>query len=508
MAKSHIVSHKLLARNLAANWVGVLVDVLIAFFLTPFIVAKLGLAVYGIWSLLNSLISYMGLIDMGVRGSVGRFLNHYMALKDNAKLNQVLSSAVIFLTCAGVVLFLISYFLGQNFSLLFQKTPASLESEIAIALPLMALAIWATFLGAVYRSVLASMDRFELVNAIMIVSQLVRAGAVVYVLLKGYSIVGLAAVSLIIAVANMGFFALVAARLLPDLALWRLRWSKERFLEIWRFGIVAFLTRSSSQLIYQGDQIVVMVMLGPTAVGVYSIASMLIQYAQRFVDQVGGTLYPSIMRAGSLRDVEGLRTLYFRKAKISFFIGILLYAGFTGFGGDFIHLWLGKEFDAAILVLVILSGGEIAGLLSSCGGSILFSLNKLRFNLLAALGEALLNLSLSVMLVAFTDWGLAAVAAGTLVSAILVRGLIHPFYTSHAIDLKYSKYVLTVILPAVLTFALTAVFFRGFETVLDVQSWFSLLLAASVAAVIYLLFAKRVFFPSFRIFSYLSGQAR
>ncbi|MCX5737716.1 MAG: polysaccharide biosynthesis protein, partial [Proteobacteria bacterium] len=60
---------RIYARNLATNWVGYGTNVAVAFFLTPFIVHSLGDIRYGIWSLVMSLVGYLGLADMGVRPS-------------------------------------------------------------------------------------------------------------------------------------------------------------------------------------------------------------------------------------------------------------------------------------------------------------------------------------------------------------------------------------------------------------------------------------------------------
>src|SRR5580765_5542459 len=56
-------------RSLVTNWVGYAANVVVAFFLSPFIVHTLGDSGYGVWSLLMSIVGYVGLIDLGVRVS-------------------------------------------------------------------------------------------------------------------------------------------------------------------------------------------------------------------------------------------------------------------------------------------------------------------------------------------------------------------------------------------------------------------------------------------------------
>ena len=57
MQKAHLPSRSVLVRNLLANWSGLVAEVLVAFFLTPFIISHLGTAAYGVWSLANGVIA-------------------------------------------------------------------------------------------------------------------------------------------------------------------------------------------------------------------------------------------------------------------------------------------------------------------------------------------------------------------------------------------------------------------------------------------------------------------
>ena len=55
MPAPSIVDPRTYVRNLLANWIGVISETAIAFFLTPFVLASLGEARYGLWGLLNAL---------------------------------------------------------------------------------------------------------------------------------------------------------------------------------------------------------------------------------------------------------------------------------------------------------------------------------------------------------------------------------------------------------------------------------------------------------------------
>ncbi|MDH3360559.1 MAG: hypothetical protein OEL55_06775, partial [Desulfobulbaceae bacterium] len=58
--------------NAASNWIAMVIQILIGFFLTPFVISHLGQSGYGIWVLIGSFIGYYGLLNLGVGAAVTR----------------------------------------------------------------------------------------------------------------------------------------------------------------------------------------------------------------------------------------------------------------------------------------------------------------------------------------------------------------------------------------------------------------------------------------------------
>ncbi len=91
-------------RNLMANWVGYCAPLVVALLLTPFIIGRLGAERYGVLTLMLSVSGYLGLADMGIGVSIGRYVNLYMARREGDKVNHVINSAIPFFVLAGLVL--------------------------------------------------------------------------------------------------------------------------------------------------------------------------------------------------------------------------------------------------------------------------------------------------------------------------------------------------------------------------------------------------------------------
>ena len=61
-------------RNVLSNWVALVVTAVISFVLTPILVHGLGHFYYGLWILVGSLVDYFGLLDVGIRTTLQRFV--------------------------------------------------------------------------------------------------------------------------------------------------------------------------------------------------------------------------------------------------------------------------------------------------------------------------------------------------------------------------------------------------------------------------------------------------
>jgi O-antigen/teichoic acid export membrane protein len=95
-------------RSVLSNWGAYAFAVIITLFLSPFVVHHLGNATYGIWVLISSLTGYLGLLDLGVRGAVTRYVAKFHAQAKNDDASKVVSSSLAIFMVAGVVAILIS----------------------------------------------------------------------------------------------------------------------------------------------------------------------------------------------------------------------------------------------------------------------------------------------------------------------------------------------------------------------------------------------------------------
>ena len=486
------ISARTFVRNLAANWVMLVAEVAVAFLLTPFIVSRLGLAAYGVWGVLNSVIGYLGLVDLGIRGSIGRFVNYHLGRNEPREVNEVIVTSLAFLSAMALLAFLVSFVVAAFFGTLFPKTPAELLDDASLVLPLMALGLWFAFSSAIFRTVVAAFDRFDLINLVGLVFLILRTAATVAVLWAGWGLKGLVLVNVVNNALGTWALLAVARRLFATLQLRRALVSRTRFREIWKFGVVSFGSRTASTLAVQTAPIVAMTFIGPKAVGVYGIAQMLIQNCQRVVEQLGVTIYPTIMKLGGTGERAAMRAAFEWYSRAVLLVGGLLYFGVIVFGAPFIDLWLGPELAAAPPLAAILACSELATVFTSTATLTLFSLGRLRVQFTIAVLHALSIVLLSVLLTGPLGFGLTGLAVGVLLPSIAFAGFAYPRAAARAIDLPLRPFYLRASARLLLVAALALAVFAGAARVVGVESWPRLLTAIAASTLVYLLLAAPV----------------
>src|ERR1700719_1951896 len=79
-------------KSVVGNWSYLVVVSIVAFVITPFVVRHLGNAAYGIWALVLQLTGYMGVVDVGLRSALVRFVSRFQAQGDQESLDRLLNS--------------------------------------------------------------------------------------------------------------------------------------------------------------------------------------------------------------------------------------------------------------------------------------------------------------------------------------------------------------------------------------------------------------------------------
>src|ERR1035437_1838796 len=288
-----------IARNVLFNWFGTIANLSVAFFLSPFIVHRLGNVAYGVWVLAIGAMAYLGLLDLGMQSAGLRVVAKGHTQNDHQGASEAISAALWVRLQISALILVLSAGLAAVFPLVF-KVPAELAGDARKAILLTGVKMAITMSIGVVAGVLSALNRYDLQNYLSMVQTAVRVIGVVAVLRTGHGIVAIAVCELIAVLIYNALLVWVAHRLYPQLQILLNKPKRETLKRIWTYSSYAFLTTVAVQLIYQTDYIVVGKFVSVAAVTYYAIGYSLCSYTSQAINSMGATFVP----AASTRSEE------------------------------------------------------------------------------------------------------------------------------------------------------------------------------------------------------------
>jgi O-antigen/teichoic acid export membrane protein len=406
----------------------------VGFFLSPFILHRLGDVAFGVFVLANSVVAYLGLLDLGMQSSVLRFVSKGHTKGDHEGASDALSAALWVRLQISALALLLSAGIAVVFPHVF-KVPPDLASEARKALLLLGLTTALSMSIGVVGGVISALNRYDLQNYVSLTQTAIRVLGVVFVLRTGHGIVGIAISELVATVVGNLLLVWIARRLYPELQIQLKKPKRETLRQIWSYSFYAFLTTIAVQLVYQTDNLVVGAFVSASAVTFFAIANNLCRYATQMVSSMGGTFVPAASTYEAAGDTASLLMLYKNGTRATLMISLPILITFIVRGPSFIGLWMGPEYaHSSGIVLIILSIALFFSYANRTAGAIAFGVEKHKTTALWSIGEGVANLALSILLVHW--YGIYGVAIGTMVPSLVVQVILWPRYISKLVGLS------------------------------------------------------------------------
>jgi O-antigen/teichoic acid export membrane protein len=430
---------KRLALNVVMNWAATAVNMVVPFFLTPFVVRHLGAVGYGVWILAVSTVSYLALLDMGMRSAIIRYVSKAQAREQPQEATAAIHAALWFRCIIAAGVGVISFILAALTPHIF-KIPADMMRAAQITVLLCALGVAVTLMGGVFGAVLAALNRFDLLSSITITQTLTRAVGVLLILFSGHGLVALACWELIVLVLVAFATTLCAMKTFPHC---RMRPSKPDMTVlrmIWSYSFTTFIFMIAVQIVTNTDNLVVGAFLSVSLVTFFSIGSSLVAYSSQVSSALSTTFTPMASGLEASGRMDDLRRMLIRGTQATLALSLPISAGLFFRGGTFIRLWMGPEYQVVSENVVrILTVAMFFGIADATAGSIMMAIEKHKPMARWAVFEAVFNLGLSIVLVKTV--GLYGVAWGTTISTIITHVAFWPRYIDKTLQVSPRTYL-------------------------------------------------------------------
>jgi O-antigen/teichoic acid export membrane protein len=421
-----------------SNWTAFAVSVIVAFFLSPFVVHHLGNIAYGVWVLVNSSIAYLALLDLGMRGAVTHFVAKHHARGEHLESSSAVSSTLAIRALIGLVVLGASVVLAVFASKIFH-IPVDMAGAAQWAIVINGLTLCFSLFFGVFSGVLTALQRFSLASGLAIAQTVISTAGTVWILSKGSGIVALAITQLTTALVSGIATMLVCFWAYPELRLTFGFLDSNIHPELWRYSFYLFVIAATSQVIYYSDNLVVGAFLSAEAVTLYAIGGRFIDYLGQLGASFAQTFMPLASNLAAQDQQDKLRRLLIQGTRAALFVtipigGELFFRSYT-----FIGLWMGQQYarpSGLVLRILLLSTVVLAG--NRVGGNIVFGLGKHKPFALWQVCEALANLTLSIYLVRKN--GIYGVAWGTVLPSLVTQIVLWPRYLSKLLGLSIWTY--------------------------------------------------------------------
>ena len=401
----------------ATNWFAFAATLAVSFFLTPYLIAALGRPRYDVWCVVESVLAYFTLLDLGVAACLVRAIAGYTSAPDAERVNRIATCCLAVLLAAGAVAFAagapILWALSERL-----ESKAGDPGDVLPFMLLMLLNLALTLPLSTFPCILDGLQRFAAKSAVRLVGLALRTVGFLIVVERWHSLLPLAVVSLVTNLLEHAAMAALSFRYLPELHLRGRHIDRDTLRTVRISSTDAFLAMLAGRITVQTGAIVLGLFLPAGQVTFFATAGRLVEYAKSLLRTITATLMPGVAALDARGDRAGIRNLYLNATRWLLYFVLPVQVGLLHFGAPFLRRWVGEDFvPGAHPALAILSCTLTIGVAQSVASRLLYGLGRLRWFARAALGEALLNVLLMIALIG--DWGVEGVAVAVAVPNLI-----------------------------------------------------------------------------------------
>jgi O-antigen/teichoic acid export membrane protein len=424
-------------KNVGWNWLGAAVNLIVGFFISPFILHRLGDEAFGIWVLIFSLTGYYGVFDFGIRSSIVKYVAECHATGDRERLNKIINTA--FFTYSGVAIVLIavvgsgSLFLGS----VFHFSPGVEHSARALFL----VVGFAAALGlplSVFAGVLEGLQECYALNATQATASVLRALLIVLSLHHGMGLLTAALITVALPLLSYGMYAWKVMRAVPFQLGFRCL-DRSTFRQMLQYSLLSFLSIVAFRLRFQTDAVLIGAMLSSSAITYFSIGSKLLNYSFLVMAGLGQIFVPMSSQFDAAGDKERLRKLFVLGNQACALTVFPIGAVLVMLGKPIIDVWVGSRYESSYLILLILLVPSILSHVQGGSRQILYGTGRHKVLAIVSLGEGIVNVGLSIAFIHY--WGVVGDAFGTALPLTLTSVFFLPPYLCRMLNVSLADFL-------------------------------------------------------------------
>jgi O-antigen/teichoic acid export membrane protein len=470
-------------KNIFSNTFLFLLQTLINLWYTPFLVRRLGSALFSFIPLASSVTNYFSIFTFSINKAIKRHITIELEKGNTRQANQIFNTNLVatLLLISAVMPFAVGLVLLAP--ILF-NIPSGMERTVQYLFTFVIAAFLLTTYSLNFSLATFARNRFDLRNLVALGARVAQILVIVGLFsLDQPSLIYVGVGMLLAALFNLAGDLFLWRKLLPVLKIRRHEFHRENLKLLFSTGLWNFIYQAGFILFLNVDMLVANRALDLNLAGMYGALLVIPKNLRIFSVAIGEVWGPSIMTKFSQSDMPGVDKIMRSSIKLSGLTLALIAGLIAGLSDPFLTVWLGPNFKSMIWVLVLMVLPLCTNLLDRPFLDIFISMNKLRLPALVSFGLGISNFLLAALLTPRLGvFGL--VLAGGLTLTINYSMII-PIYAAIIMDLPWWHYLKRLVLILFVTLIVAGISWL-IAGLYSLTSYLHLILVGGLVSVIYL----------------------
>lgn len=414
------LNRKQVAGGATISYILILLNALYGIALMPYIISNIGSAEYGVYKTISSLSSAFMVLDLGLGGTVMRYIARFKADHEENRISNFLGMCFVEGIIMSAIVVIGSVFIYFSIDSIYAK--GLTVSEILRARQLfvfLAVSVVCHIFENILNGIITGFNQFIIGNGIKLIRLILRLSLMFILLVFFKNSVVLVAIDLLLII-GMIIVEILYIRINLRITIRYASWDWALFVESFKYTILVFATSIVAQVNNNVDNVIIGAIVNSVSVTIYSLGLQIFSMFGELSIAISGVMLPTVTNYLKTDDKQMTNTkqLIIRVGRIQFSLLAAAFVGFVILGKNFIRIWMGSSgHDDIYYLSIILMFPALFELCINVCISILRAKNMLGFRTLTLLLSTGLNLLITV--VGTYYWNYYGAALGTSVSFIV-----------------------------------------------------------------------------------------
>lgn len=390
-------------KNISYSFLSYLILPVITIISTPLLIANLGLANYGYWILINSVIGILGITNFGLGNTIVKYGSKYIADRNENEFQKLISFGLFISCIIALIVTASTFYLGKSLAIFLTAGSQEFPEVVISLFQLTGLVISIKIVGGIFSAIILSYQRYDVVSKINIIVNFISTLVITFLAIYTNEIKNLIYVLVLSNILALVIFYFYAKKKHSIIKL-DLRIEKNLFKEWGAYSLYAWLQVIISAVYTQFDKILVSSLLGPQALGIYSACLQLAVKIHELFTSASGYLFPKFSDFYEKSQNDKLVKTYYN-ATILLSIGVLsIGLPLFVFAEFILSVWINPEFGFEnYKLLQYLTIASVAGTYFIIPFHLLNAIGKIKLNTNINFILALINFLGSLFLIPYFE---------------------------------------------------------------------------------------------------------